>query len=96
MSSKNWTIKLTHQAEKDLRFWRKTNPQTFKRCLRVLQELELNPTNLETIGRPEWLKGKLSGCMSRRITLVDRCVYQVLRNEKIIKVLQLRFHYDDH
>ena len=72
MSSRNWEVRLTRQAERDLRYWQKKN-----------------------VGHPEWLKGKLAGCMSRRITWADRCVYQVLKKKKIIKVLQMRFHYDD-
>jgi toxin YoeB len=92
----NWKVKLTPQSESDLRHWKKTNIKVFYKCLQILKELEKNPTNLDTIGHPEWLKGKLSGCMSRRITQKDRCVYQVIENERIIKVLQMRFHYDDH
>jgi Txe/YoeB family toxin of toxin-antitoxin system len=96
MSSKIWIVKLTPQAEKDLRYWRKVNPNVFQKCLEILKLLELEPTNLETTGNPEWLRGAFSGCMSRRITKADRCVYQVLKKERIIKVLQMRFHYDDH
>ena len=95
MSSKNWTVKLTSQAEKDLKYWRETNRRVFEKCLQILQELKTNPTNLEATGRPEWLKGRLSGCMSKRITQADRCVYQILKKEMVVKVLQTRFHYDD-
>ncbi|MBT9133036.1 MAG: Toxin RelK [Firmicutes bacterium] len=65
----------------------------FKKCVQILQQLELDPTNLETVGRPEWLKGNLSGSMSRRISRSDRCVYQVMKKERVVKVLQMRFHY---
>lgn len=92
----NWIVKLSRQAEKDLKYWRKRDIQIFQKCLHILQELKVNPTKLDTIGHPEWLKGKLKGCMSRRISRADRCVYQVLKKERIIKVLQLRFHYDEH
>ena len=96
MSSMIWAVKLSRQAEKDLRFWKRSNASIFQKCLDVLEQLENDPLNLETIGRPEWLKKPLSGCMSRQITERDRCVYEVLRKERIIKVLQMRFHYDDH
>ncbi|OQX08148.1 MAG: hypothetical protein BWK80_48500 [Desulfobacteraceae bacterium IS3] len=96
MSSVNWKVKLTPQAEKDLKHWKKTNQQIFKKCLQILKKLETEPTNLENTGHPEWLRGRLAGCMSRRITQADRCVYQVIEEDKIIKVLQMRFHYDDH
>jgi Txe/YoeB family toxin of toxin-antitoxin system len=96
MSSQNWTVKLTRQAEKDLKHWKKTDVRIYQKCLHILKKLEKHPTNLENTGHPEWLKSSLSGCMSRRITQADRCVYQVLEEEKMIKVLQMRFHYDDH
>ena len=96
MCSTLWTVKLTRHAEKDLRFWYKTNKSVYQKCLEILNQLETDPTNLDTVGQPEWLKKPLSGCMSRRITERDRCVYEVLKKERIIKVLQMRFHYDDH
>ena len=92
----NWTVKLSRQAKEDLKYWQKTKQSIFQKCLGILKELEDNPTNLNTTGLPEWLKGKLAGCMSRRITKYDRCVYQVLDEKRVIKVLQLRFHYADH
>lgn len=92
----NWTVKLSRQAKTDFKFWKNSNVQIFQKCLDIMKQLETDPTNLKTVGNPEWLKGKLFGCMSRRITYADRCIYQVFGKSKIIKVLQLRFHYDDH
>lgn len=91
-----WIVKLTRQAEKDLKHWQKTNKNTFQKCLDILKQLETEPTNLQTVGQPEWLKGNLAGCMSRRVTKADRCVYEVLLKQRTIKVLQIRFHYDDN
>jgi toxin YoeB len=91
-----WLIKLTRQAEGDLKYWRRHDRATFDKCLELLKQLEADPTNLETSGHPEWLKGDLAGCMSRRINQSDRCVYEVLRDSQVIRVLQMRFHYDDH
>lgn len=92
----NWRVKLSSQAEKDLKHWKRTNAKILHKCLQILKEVENGPTNLETVGNPEWLKGNLSGCISREITKKDRCVYQVFKNNRMIKVLQMRFHYDDH
>jgi toxin YoeB len=91
----SWQIRLTRQAEHDLKHWRKHDRATFEKCVELLNQLETDPTNLETTGHPEWLKGDLAGCMSRRINQTDRCVYEVLDGVKVIRVLQLRFHYDD-
>jgi len=96
MSSKTWIVKLTRQAEKDLGYWAKNNPKIFDKCLHILTTLENDPLSMKTTGYPKWLKGELTGCMSRRITHADRCVYQVVKENRTIKVLQMRFHYDDH
>jgi toxin YoeB len=79
-----------------LKHWHRTDRAIFEKCVALLKELEIDPTNLETTGRPEWLKGELTGCMSRRINQVDRCVYEVHADNQSIVVLQMRFHYDDH
>ncbi|MFQ5677281.1 MAG: Txe/YoeB family addiction module toxin [bacterium] len=79
-----------------MKYWQKTSKNTFQKCLDILKQLETEPTNLQTVGKPEWLKGNFTGCISRRITKADRCVYEVLEKQKTIKVLQMRFHYDEH
>nr|WP_304412556.1 Txe/YoeB family addiction module toxin [Sediminibacterium sp. C3] len=43
------------------------------------------------MGKPEPLKGNLSGCWSRRINEEHRLVYMV--KEDCIYILQCRFHY---
>ena len=43
------------------------------------------------IGKPEPLKGDLSGCWGRRITDEHRLVYAI--REKRLHILQCRFHY---
>ncbi len=45
----------------------------------------------EGIGKPEPLKGPLSGSWSRRITSEHRIVYRVKDN--ILVIQQCRFHY---
>ncbi|MGR3220817.1 MAG: type II toxin-antitoxin system YoeB family toxin [Candidatus Anammoxibacter sp.] len=85
MQSTNWTIKLTRRAKVDLKFWKNSNSRIYQKCIDILKQMEYDPTNLKTTGNPEWLKGKLSGCMSHKISKTDRCVYQVLGENKIIK-----------
>jgi len=41
----------------------------------------------------EKLIGDLSGAYSRRINLQHRLVYQIYENEKIVKVIRMRTHY---
>lgn len=94
--SDDWKVILTKQAFKHLQYWQTAEKGIYQKALEILELLKTQPLDLNTIGKPEWLKGNLAGCMSRRITQADRCVYRVYREEKIIQVLQLRFHYDDH
>jgi len=42
----------------------------------------------------EKLVGDLSGAYSRRINIQHRLVYQVLKRERIVKVLRMWTHYD--
>ena len=42
----------------------------------------------------EKLIGKLEGAYSRRINIQHRLVYQVLEDEKIVKVIRMWTHYD--
>lgn len=46
-------------------------------------------------GKPEELKGTLSGLWSRRINPKDRLVYQVEENIVTVTVVQARGHYSD-
>lgn len=42
----------------------------------------------------EKLLGDLKGAYSRRINIKHRFVYEVLENEKTIKILSMWFHYE--
>lgn len=42
----------------------------------------------------EKLVGDLSGAISRRISIQHRLVYQVLEDQKVIKVLRMWTHYE--
>ena len=42
----------------------------------------------------EKLVGDLAGALSRRINIQHRLVYQVLDDERIVKVLRMWTHYD--
>lgn len=42
----------------------------------------------------EKLQGDLSGAYSRRINIKHRLVYQILENEKTVKIISLWTHYE--
>ncbi len=62
------------------------------KALELLTLLEKNP--FKNPPPYEALVGDLSGAFSRRINIQHRLVYQVLKDEKIVKVLRMWTHYE--
>lgn len=71
--------------------WQTQDKRTLKRINALLKDMERSP--FAGIGKPEPLKGNLSGWWSRRIDDVNRIVYKV-ENEQLV-ILQCGTHYDD-
>ena len=57
----------------------------------LLKDIEREP--FSGIGKPEPLKGELSGFWSRRIDGVNRLVYRI--KEDVVEILSCRGHYDE-
>lgn len=64
---------LTPDALEGMADWAKFEPKILKRIFRILEECCRTP--FEGIGKPEALKGNLSGYWSRRIDEEHRLVY---------------------
>ena len=62
-----------------------------KRITRLIGEIQRDP--FSGIGKPEPLKGDLSGYWSRRIDDEHRLVYRA--DDKEVKILKARYHYSD-
>jgi toxin YoeB len=84
-------IELTVRAEADLAYWQKTGNKPVLQKIRTLLE-SIIETPFSGIGKPEQLKHELSGKWSRRITLSDRIIYQVI--DDTIYIYSLRRHYN--
>jgi Txe/YoeB family toxin of toxin-antitoxin system len=86
----SWKLYYTKQAQKDAR---KLSSSGLKdKAQELLQVIEDNP--YQNPPPYEKLVGDLSGAYSRRINIQHRLVYQVLEEEKAIKVLRLWTHYE--
>jgi toxin YoeB len=86
----SYELVYTNQAKKDARKL-KTTPLAAK----ARQLLELISENPFTDPPPfEALVGDLKGSYSRRINIQHRLVYQVIEDQKTIKVLRLWTHYE--
>ena len=85
-----WELVYTPQAQKDAKKLARSSLRANADAL--LEVLEENPFR-----RPppyEKLLGDLSGAYSRRINIQHRLVYQVLKRERVVKVLRMWTHYE--
>ena len=72
-------------------YWQTQDKKTLRRINALLQELSRDP--FHGAGKPEPLKGDLSGYWSRRIDEQNRLVYRV--KDGVLEILSCRGHYDD-
>jgi toxin YoeB len=77
------------QAWEDYQYWLEKDSKVLQRINDLIKDATRFP--FKGIGKPEPLKGDLSGCWSRRITDEHRLVYIV--QDKKLHILQCRFHY---
>ena len=75
----------------DYIYWQTQDKKTLKRINNLIKDTERNP--FEGIGKPEPLKGNLSGFWSRHIDDTNRFVYKI-NNDKL-EILSCRGHYED-
>lgn len=86
----SWRLVYTKQAQKDAKKLDSSGlkPKA-KELLAILAE--------DPVHRPppfEKLVGDLAGAYSRRINIQHRLVYQVLEEDRVVKVLRLWSHYE--
>ena len=85
-----WRVVFTKQAQRDARKLESAGLRP--RAVKLLTLLRVNP-----FGKPpsfEKLVGDLTGAFSRRINIQHRLVYQVLKKERVVKVLRMWTHYE--
>ncbi|MES9813792.1 MAG: Txe/YoeB family addiction module toxin [Candidatus Thiodiazotropha sp.] len=86
----SWNIVYTKQAQKDAKKMAKSGLKS--KAKKLLDIIERNP--YQTPPSYEKLVGDLNGAYSRRINIQHRIVYQVIENEKTVKILRLWTHYE--
>ena len=85
-----WRIVFTTQAAKDAKKLRRSG-------LKPKAEALLDILRRAPFQSPppfEKLVGDLAGAYSRRINIHHRLVYQVLKRERVVKVLRMWTHYE--
>lgn len=86
----SWQIVYTKHAQKDAQ---KLAASGLKpKALELLAVLQQNP--FQNPPPYEKLVGDLAGVYSRRINIQHRLVYQVLTDERVVKVLRMWTHYE--
>ena len=85
-----WRIVFTKQAQKDAK--KIAAGGLREKAEKLLDILRKNP--YQTPPPFEKLLGDLSGAYSRRINIQHRLVYEVLTDEKVVKVIRMWTHYE--
>jgi toxin YoeB len=83
------SVHFDSDAWEDFLFWLASDRKTARRIVRLIAEIQRDP--FTGIGKPEPLRGELSGYWSRRIDDQHRLVYRA--NDEEIKILMARYHY---
>ena len=85
-----WEIVYTKQAQKDAK---KLAVASLKgKAIELLEIIRENP--FHTPPPIEKLVGDLAGAYARRINIQHRLVYEVLEQERIIKIIRMWTHYE--
>ncbi|MFN9628971.1 MAG: Txe/YoeB family addiction module toxin [Cyanobacteriota bacterium] len=86
------TVLFTKQAQKDAQKLASASPDLQQKAQALLDLMAEDP--LQQPPPFEALVGDLRGAFSRRINIHHRLVYQVLGDQRIVKVLRMWSHYD--
>ena len=82
-------ISFVEESWEDYNYWLTNDKKVFKKIQTLIKDTLRNP--FSGLGKPEPLKGNLSGYWSKRITNEHRLVYKI-ENEQLI-IISCRFHY---
>ena len=88
-----YEVKVSTDADKVLRKWKKSNPQLWKKYQKIYYELLDHPRT--GLGHPEALKGGSDITYSRHITAHDRIIYDIYDNVLVVLVVEVEGHYND-
>ena len=86
----SWKVVFTKQAQKDA--GKLATAGLKPKAEELIELLGRNP--FQTPPPFEKLVGDLSGAYSRRINIQRRLVYEILEEERIVKVIRLWTHYE--
>ena len=79
----------TDEAWEDYLYWQSQDKKTLKRINSLIRDIERN--GYSCYGKPEPLKGDLSGYWSVRIVEKNRIVFRIIDNQ--LEIIQCKSHY---
>ena len=86
----SWKVVFTKQARKDAKILSASGLKS--KAEAIIQILRENP--YQVTPPHEKLIGDLAGAYSRRINIQHRLVYQILDEDKTVKVIRMWTHYE--
>lgn len=86
-------LKFSTHAWADYLHWQTADTKVLLRINQLIEECRRHP--FTGSGKPEGLRGNLSGWWSRRITAEHRLVYRVsgAGADQVLEIAQCRYHY---
>lgn len=82
-------VLFTSRAWSQYLAWQDTDRKALKKLNALIKECQRSP--FTGVGKPEPLKGELSGWWSRRIDQEHRLVYRATQTS--LEIIQCRYHY---
>lgn len=86
-------LSFDEEAWADYLYWQTTDSKLLRKINELIRDCTRSP--FKGLGKPEPLKGELSGWWSRRIDKENRMVYRVTGSgaAQTLEIIQLRYHY---
>jgi toxin YoeB len=86
-------INFTETGWSDYLYWQKQDKKTLQKINKLIADIGRH--GYQGLGKPEPLKGELSGWWSRHIDEKNRLIYRV-SGEATVEIAQCKCHYGDH
>lgn len=88
-----YEVRVSFDAEKVIKKWKKSNPQLFNKYQKLFHELADHPRT--GTGHPEPLIGGKDITYSRRLTAHDRIIYDIYDDVLVVLIIETEGHYND-
>jgi toxin YoeB len=83
------SVQFSDRAWQHYLYWQASDPKILRKINDLIKDCQRHP--YEGTGKPEPLRGDLSGFWSRRIDREHRLVYRV--TDSTLEIAQCRYHY---